>query len=117
ERRVAVRAGGAAAATRARPLAVADDLSLLELELLTGRTHQIRVHLAHVGHPVVGDDKYGDFAFNRALAQRGARRLCLHARRLELVHPVSGARLHLESAMPADIQALIEATFETAQHA
>jgi 23S rRNA pseudouridine955/2504/2580 synthase len=116
ERRVAVRAHGVEAVTRVRPLAVAADLSMLELELLTGRTHQIRVHLAHVGHPVVGDDKYGDFAFNREMARRGAKRLCLHAKRLELAHPVSRAALRLESPLPAELRAVIDAAFDGAPH-
>jgi len=117
ERRVAVRAHGVAAVTRVRPIAVSAELSLLELELLTGRTHQIRVHLAHAGHPVVGDDKYGDFAFNREMAHHGAKRLCLHARRLEFKHPISGAALHLESPVPAELQAVIDAVFERGAHA
>jgi 23S rRNA pseudouridine955/2504/2580 synthase len=112
ERRVAVRPHGVAAITRARPLAVSPTLSLLELQLLTGRTHQIRVHLAHIGHPVVGDDKYGDFAFNREMARRNAKRLCLHAWRLELAHPLGGAALRLESPVPADVQAVIDTAFE-----
>lgn len=109
ERRVAVHHGGLEAATRARPLAVAEDFSLLELRLLTGRTHQIRVHLAHAGHPVLGDDKYGDFALNRLLAREGVRRLMLHARRLELAHPVTRERLRLESPLPADMRQFAEA--------
>ncbi len=80
--------------------------SLLEAELKTGRTHQIRVHLAHLGFPIVGDDKYGDFAHNRqaARAEQGARlgRMFLHAYRLELAHPVGGAPLTLESPLPSD---------------
>ena len=71
ERRVAVRGDGLLAHTRARPIAAGDELSALELRLMTGRTHQIRVHLAHAGHPVVGDDKYGDFAANRAMQAAG----------------------------------------------
>jgi 23S rRNA pseudouridine955/2504/2580 synthase len=116
ERRVAVRAHGVAAATRVRPLALASDLSLLELELLTGRTHQIRVHLAHVGHPIVGDDKYGDFPFNREMAKRRIKRLCLHARRLELAHPVGGAPLRLESPLPTEIQTIVDTAFDAAPY-
>ena len=66
--------------------------SLLDVTLKTGRTHQIRVHLAHEGHPIVGDPKYGDFAANRAMA-RGAHRFArmfLHARQLAFDHPSSG---------------------------
>lgn len=100
ERRVSVREGGLRALTRVRPLAVADAFSLLELILMTGRTHQIRVHLAHAGHPVLGDDKYGDFALNRVLAKEGATRLMLHAHRLALRHPSTGERLALEAPWP-----------------
>jgi 23S rRNA pseudouridine955/2504/2580 synthase len=63
-------------------------LALLEAELRTGRTHQIRVHLTHLGFPLAGDDKYGDFAWNRALAKEGLKRMFLHAQRLSFVHPV-----------------------------
>src|SRR2546428_731550 len=62
-------------------------LSLLEAELATGRTHQIRVHLTHLGFPLAGDDKYGDFAWNKALAKQGLKRMFLLAWRLSLPHP------------------------------
>lgn len=78
------------------------------LPLLTGRTHQIRVHLAHAGHPVLGDDKYGDFELNRSLAGRGVKRLFLHARRLALDHPISHERLRLEASVPAEMARFIE---------
>ena len=108
ERRVSVREGGVRALTRVRPLAAADAFSLLELTLLTGRTHQIRVHLAHAGHPVVGDDKYGDFELNRALARDGVTRLLLHAHRLVFRHPSSGVRLRLEARWPDVLQRFAE---------
>jgi 23S rRNA pseudouridine955/2504/2580 synthase len=97
--------------TRVRPLAVARDFSLLELRLLTGRTHQIRVHLAHAGHPVLGDEKYGDFELNRALAKQGVRRLLLHARRVSYPHPLGGARLAVESPLPPDMRQFVAAQF------
>jgi 23S rRNA pseudouridine955/2504/2580 synthase len=100
ERRVAVHKEGMAARTRVKALKKGE-FSLLEVELLTGRTHQIRVHLAHAGYPIVGDDKYGDFALNRELKQR----LLLHAARLVFKHPVSGETLKLESPLPAEIKA------------
>ena len=103
ERRVSVREGGMTAATRARRLKSSASYSLLEVELLTGRTHQIRVHLAHAGHPIVGDDKYGDFALNKELRQR----LLLHAGKLSFAHPVSGERVALESPLPPDMNAFI----------
>jgi 23S rRNA pseudouridine955/2504/2580 synthase len=111
ERRVSVQAEGMEAATRVKPLAVANDSSLLEVRLLTGRTHQIRVHLAHAGHPVLGDDKYGDFDLNRALAKQGAKRLLLHARRLAFRHPQTGERLRLESPLPPDMQRFVAERF------
>jgi 23S rRNA pseudouridine955/2504/2580 synthase len=77
--------------------------SLLEAELKTGRTHQIRVHLGHVGFPIVGDGKYGDFELNRRVA-RGEfgvplRRMFLHACATRFVHPVSGVPMAIESAL------------------
>ena len=78
-------------------------LSLLEAELLTGRTHQIRVHLAHLGFPLAGDEKYGDFAWNRELMKAGLKRMFLHAARLAFVHPVSGERIELESPLSPDL--------------
>jgi len=104
ERRVSVQAGGMSAFTRAKTIKTSKDFSLLEVELLTGRTHQIRVHLAHAGHPVVGDDKYGDFALNRALKQR----LLLHAAKLSFRHPLGGEPVKLESALPAEMRAFLE---------
>jgi 23S rRNA pseudouridine955/2504/2580 synthase len=111
ERRVSVREGGMRAVTRVRPLASAAGFSLLELSLLTGRTHQLRVHLAHAGHPILGDDKYGDFELNRALAKRGVTRTLLHARRLRLAHPVTGERMTLEAPLPADLAAFAREHF------
>ena len=108
ERRVAVHGEGQEARTHARPIATTDRFSLLELRLLTGRTHQIRVHLAHAGHPVVGDDKYGDFARDRALAGQGAKRLLLHARSLAFAHPTTQAPLRLRSPLPADMHKFAE---------
>ena len=111
ERRVSVHQDGRDALTQVRPLAASDAYSLLELRLLTGRTHQIRVHLAHAGHPILGDDKYGDFELNRVLAKAGVKRLFLHARRLVLRHPRSGERLRLEASLPADMQKFVKQHF------
>jgi len=107
ERHVRVRAEGRRAHSRVRPVAVGAQASLVEVELFTGRTHQIRVHLAHVGHPVLGDTRYGDFALNRTLERQGVRRLLLHAARLVFAHPVSGARVEIESPLPSDMQACV----------
>ena len=108
ERRVSVGAGGRQAVTRVKPLKASDHYSVLEVRLLTGRTHQIRVHLAHAGHPVLGDDKYGDFPLNRAVAKLGVRRLLLHARRLGFAHPVTGEGISLESKLPDDMREFID---------
>ncbi len=77
--------------------------SLLEVTIKTGRTHQIRVHLAAQGHPIAGDDKYGDFAHNRLLHKQGLRRMFLHAWRLQFEHPASGERIELLAPLPADL--------------
>ena len=111
ERRVSVHAGGMTALTKVKVVRKTDEFSLLEVRLLTGRTHQIRVHLAHIGHPVLGDDKYGDADLNRALARQGAKRLFLHAGKLALNHPLSGERLRLEAKLPPDMRQLVEQRF------
>jgi 23S rRNA pseudouridine955/2504/2580 synthase len=103
ERRVTVQPEGRAALTRVKRLKTSKDFSLLEVELLTGRTHQIRVHLAHAGHPIVGDDKYGDFALNRQVKQR----LLLHAAKLVFRHPSTGEPITLESPVPAEMKAFL----------
>ncbi len=89
------------------------DCSLVECELKTGRTHQIRVHLAHSGFPILGDDKYGDIAANKAFAKRGLRRMFLHAWRLVLTHPLSGEKLELEAPLPAELQSFVNILKET----
>src|SRR5205085_988650 len=80
-------------------------VSLLEAELHTGRTHQIRVHLTHLGFPLAGDDKYGDFAWNKSLGKIGLKRMFLHAWRLSLAHPLQPRRLELESPLSPDLTA------------
>jgi 23S rRNA pseudouridine955/2504/2580 synthase len=74
--------------------------SLLEVTIKTGRTHQIRVHLAHHGHPIIGDDKYGDFDLNKVVAKAGMKRMYLHAWRLSFEHPASSQATALNSASP-----------------
>ncbi len=81
--------------------------TLLEVTIKTGRTHQIRVHLANAGHPIAGDPKYGDFALNKALAREHRfARMFLHAQQLAFDHPGSGERIALQSPLCADCQAL-----------
>ena len=81
--------------------------ALLECELLTGRTHQIRVHLAHGGHPILGDEKYGDFTLNKVLDEMGHNRMFLHAFHLEMKHPKKDEMLVLEAPMPAAFEAML----------
>ncbi len=111
ERRVRVEDEGQHAQTTFRRLKVwprhEPPLALLEAELHTGRTHQIRVHLTHVGFPLAGDDKYGDFAWNRELAKAGLKRMFLHAASLSLAHPRTGAALALASPLPPDLAAFV----------
>jgi 23S rRNA pseudouridine955/2504/2580 synthase len=78
-------------------------LALLEAELKTGRTHQIRVHVAHLGHALAGDDKYGDFAWNRKLAREGLKRMFLHARQLTFRQPMSGEVMRVVSPLPVEL--------------
>src|SRR5262249_42062173 len=83
ERRVSVSEDGMAAHTKFTRLRGFAGYTLLRAQLLTGRTHQIRVHLAHLGFPIVGDEKYGDFALNKSLPRAGLKRMFLHAERVE----------------------------------
>lgn len=82
--------------------------SLLEVTIKTGRTHQIRVHLASEGHPIAGDDKYGDFELNKKLLRPGAmpslKRMFLHAWRLQFNHPASGERVELLAHLPSELE-------------
>ncbi|PUA99452.1 RluA family pseudouridine synthase [Acidovorax sp. 107] len=78
-------------------------MSLLEVTIKTGRTHQIRVHLASQGHAIVGDDKYGDFDLNKRLQKLGMKRMFLHAWRLQFNHPASGERVQLNAELPPEL--------------
>ncbi len=78
--------------------------TMLEVTIKTGRTHQIRVHLASNGHPIAGDDKYGDFEWNKALHKQGLKRMFLHAWRLQFTHPATGERVALQAELPPELQ-------------
>jgi 23S rRNA pseudouridine1911/1915/1917 synthase len=114
-KKMAVVPGGKASLTRWVVLEELPRTSLLDVDLVTGRTHQIRVHFAAVGHPVVGDQQYGHPLW-KGIPDRRLRNLlgsfprqALHARRLELVHPRTGEPLVVEAPLPADIVALVAA--------
>ena len=89
--------------------------SLLEVTIKTGRTHQIRVHLASEGLPIAGDDKYGDFEVNRQLARTagegGLKRMFLHAWRFQCNHPATGERVELKAELPADLSGFLVSVF------
>jgi len=88
--------------------------SLLEAQLKTGRTHQIRVHLSHLGFPIAGDDKYGDFARNKELAKQGLKRMFLHAHSIAFAHPLTGEPMTLTAPLPKDLQGFIAKLDHTA---
>jgi len=81
--------------------------TLMDVEIETGRMHQIRVHAAYLRHPVVGDDKYGDREANRAFRSRGIKRMCLHAARLEFAHPADGRPMLLEAPLGPELAAAL----------
>jgi 23S rRNA pseudouridine955/2504/2580 synthase len=105
---VSVKEGGMSAVTRVRRLQANEHFSFLEVRLLTGRTHQIRVHLSHAGHPVLGDDKYGDFELNHRLKKEGVARLFLHASRLAFAHPLTKEPMELQAPLPGEMKAFID---------
>jgi 23S rRNA pseudouridine955/2504/2580 synthase len=108
ERRVQVDPEGQAAHTVFRLQRLVGEFSLLEAELKTGRTHQIRVHLAHLGFPIAGDDKYGDFELNRTLSRSGLKRMFLHACRLTFTHPVSAEPITFSAPLPQELQRFLD---------
>ncbi len=108
ERRVRVSEDGKPSHTIFRLVARWQGASLLEAQLKTGRTHQIRVHLSHLGYPILGDDKYGDFPLNKALQKEGLKRMFLHAWRMSFKHPVSDEPLVIEAPLPPALRSYLE---------
>jgi 23S rRNA pseudouridine955/2504/2580 synthase len=117
ERRVSVDAAGRESRTRFELVERVGAYSLLAATIETGRTHQIRVQLAQLGFPVVGDEKYGDFELNKSLAKQGARRMFLHAQRLVFTHPRTGTRLELTAPLPAELQGILKRLRVDSAHA
>jgi 23S rRNA pseudouridine955/2504/2580 synthase len=109
ERVVRASEEGKAALTRFEPLARAGTVTLVRATPQTGRTHQIRVHAAEAGHPIAGDDKYGDPELNRTLRARGLRRLFLHAHALRFPHPEGGEPVEVVAPLPAELRAVLAA--------
>lgn len=98
---------GRHAVTRYRVLSTIGKASLVECRLETGRTHQVRVHMAHIGHPLVGDPVYGMGRLRDVTKRIGFSRQALHAVRLMFTHPITGEDLEFSSPLPKDIQALL----------
>lgn len=107
ERFVKVDPAGKSAQTRFNRLALCDDLTLVEALPKTGRTHQIRVHAAWLGHAIVGDNRYAPAELNRVLKSRGFDRLFLHAYKLRLAHPVTGEMIEFVAPLSGDLQTLL----------
>ncbi len=107
ERIVTVKQEGKESVTIFRPIKVSTDMSLLEAELKTGRTHQIRVHAAHIGYPIAGDEKYGDKAFNNEMKKLGLKRLFLHAKEIRFVW-ADGTKVNLVANLDLQLSEIIQ---------
>lgn len=107
ERMVEVSRSGKEAETFFRRIELLPNATLVEASPKTGRTHQIRVHAAWLGHPIVGDERYGDFDLNKSFKKKGHKRLFLHAYRLEFAHPVTGKPLRITASVPKQMEDLI----------
>jgi 23S rRNA pseudouridine955/2504/2580 synthase len=108
ERMVRVDPTGKPAQSIFKPMRVFSDTTLVEVELITGRTHQIRVHAAHAGHPIAGDDKYGQRAFNLTMKQRGLNRLFLHAKSLSFTLPGSDAAMTVVAPLGEELESVLQ---------
>ncbi len=101
-------ANGKEALTIFSPVSRFATATLAEVDLKTGRTHQIRVHGAHIGHPLAGDEEYGDPEFNRSLRSHGLRRLFLHAHRLEFADSASGESVSVSAPLDVSLKAVLD---------
>ncbi len=112
ERRVKVVAkddpNGMRSITLVRVARTVGPYTLLEVTIKTGRTHQIRVHLASQGHPIAGDDKYGDFEHNKLLQKMGLKRMFLHAWQLKFQHPQSHRPVSLQAPLPPELKNFVD---------
>jgi len=108
ERMVVISQTGKAAETLFRRLKLFQDSTLVQASPKTGRTHQIRVHAASLGHPIVGDDRYGLDDVNRNFKSRGYKRLFLHAETLQFKHPITGISLAVSAPLPQPLENLLK---------
>lgn len=110
ERHVRVASAGKDSVSLFKPVQFFGSLAtLMEVDIPTGRTHQIRVHASFAGHPLLGDDKYGDRERNAELKRHGLKRTFLHARSVEFEWPGSGVPFHVSAPLPAELSAVIDA--------
>jgi 23S rRNA pseudouridine955/2504/2580 synthase len=117
ERMVQVNDDGKSAVSHFHPLSVFSEASLVEVRLETGRTHQIRVHASHIGHPVLGDKKYGDESINRKFQKQGLKRMFLHAHSIEFTLPKKqskagsntkeGEEVLISAPLPLELQQIL----------
>ncbi|TXL15005.1 23S rRNA pseudouridine(955/2504/2580) synthase [Methylococcaceae bacterium HT3] len=108
QRMVKISSSGKPSKTLFKQLALYQGATLVEASPYTGRTHQIRVHAAWLGHAIIGDERYGKTEINKAFKRRGYKRLFLHAHKLQFAHPVSGEILRLTAPLPDELQALLD---------
>lgn len=108
ERMVVVSQSGKEAETLFRRIKTFNDATLVEASPKTGRTHQIRVHAAFLGHPIVGDDRYGSDELNRKFKARGYKRMFLHAQQVTFKHPITGDTLTIVAPLPRQLEALLK---------
>jgi len=108
ERMVVINPSGKAAETLFRRLKLFRDATLVEASPKTGRTHQIRVHAASLGHPIIGDERYGLDEVNKAFKNRGYKRMFLHAATLAFQHPVTGVTLTISAPLPQQLDSLLK---------
>ncbi len=108
ERIVTVSKGGKSATTIISRVDMSDSATLVDIELITGRTHQIRVHSASINHPVLGDTKYGDRLLNREFKKNGLKRMFLHAKSLSFKSPLTQKRISIEAPLEPDLIKFLE---------
>ncbi len=108
ERVVRVADDGKAALSIFEPITIYPNASLMRVKLITGRTHQVRVHAMHAGHPIAGDAKYGDNEFNKAMGKIGLKRLFLHASRLKFQLPDAVKPIEVEAPLDEELQQVLE---------
>jgi 23S rRNA pseudouridine955/2504/2580 synthase len=107
ERMVTINAAGKEAETVFTRLTAFEDSTLVEAAPKTGRTHQIRVHAVHLGHPIIGDERYGRDDINLVFKHKGYKRMFLHATTLTFSHPTTGDSMKITAPLPLQLEQLL----------